>query len=439
MKRVIIVLAALLSAQQALPAQQDVTPISGVQSSIGALKSQVNTRLDVAQDNFTDLYTNKAATSCFGSSSAWAACFPGLPLVGSNLSLSDINTYIEDNATPVTPEEIGALWNGDGYMLTDGTAIVAPPGIVFLTADPASPSNNSAWYNTTSNELRIATAAGLWTDGTFAAWSPVDAFQLTSLTDQTADGLLKCSAAIIPTGANHSWPVTVSGDAGCSVKINGGSAAATGTYTPGDTVEACVNTSASASTTTSCTPSIGAVEATQAFSVTTAAGAVEYTRAPTGSGVLKNWTATGAVTPWEAVDDAVGVPDDSTTYIYKSTTGASESFTYPVFNVPAGTTIASVKVHARCKNSLTGTTGVRARIYVNGTLYTSAYDPDVTNSYTEYISTWSTNPNTSAQWTVDSVNGTGASPLQDFAIEARGLTDGEQVECTQVYIEVVPQ
>lgn len=159
------------------------------------------------------------------------------------------------------------------------------------------------------------------------------------------------------------------------------------------------------------------------------------THVPTTQVLVPQWQASGGVTD---VDDPVGTPDDDTTYILGDGdlggSGGSSRFTSASPTIPAGSTSISVLVKWRYRETA-GNVSAVGLLFVNSTQYTGSTCEN-TGTYVDCSSTWATNPNTAAAWTVDDVNGTGAAPLQQFGHTLSGIGAGEDARVTQVYLEI---
>lgn len=131
---------------------------------------------------------------------------------------------------------------------------------------------------------------------------------------------------------------------------------------------------------------------------------VTFTTSPTGQ--------------YTVVDETT--PDDSD--FLRATTNGYNLSTFSSFSIAAGSTITSLTVYYRAADTIIATAGgannIRAAIQVNGTVYdtTDAGSDPVNTAYTTYSYSFATNPNTTANWTVADINGTGANPLQAFGV-----------------------
>ena len=121
-------------------------------------------------------------------------------------------------------------------------------------------------------------------------------------------------------------------------------------------------------------------------------------------------------------------------------------FGFSAFSIPAGVTVNSITLYYRTQGySSNATMGGYGRIRVNGSDYDSSVDHTV--DWTNNSKAWTTNPNTSAAWTVDDVNGSGSHPLQYIGYYNDGGTyaywDGKyttyyyyNMEVSQLYVVV---
>lgn len=140
-----------------------------------------------------------------------------------------------------------------------------------VSSDPAAPAAGYTWYNTTDHTLNVAQASGRTKfSGTYTAWDTTpDAF---SFLDETGIAVLttKTSAPVTIAGIDYPAAISVTGDTGYGYSKNSAACTATsGTVVAGDTVSACVTSSASGNTATTATVTVGGVSDT--YSVTTAA------------------------------------------------------------------------------------------------------------------------------------------------------------------------
>lgn len=136
---------------------------------------------------------------------------------------------------------------------------------------------------------------------------------------------------------------------------------------------------------------------------------------PTGNGSVTNvytYPYTGT-TCWGCVDDPVGTPDDSTSYVYTNAFGSADAlFTFSTPQVPSGAIVNYIRITSRIQSYVRA--GVNAILRVGGTTYTSSVFYVPLSSWGSVNRDFITNPKTGLSWTVNDVNGTGANPLQWF-------------------------
>jgi hypothetical protein len=144
-------------------------------------------------------------------------------------------------------------------------------------------------------------------------------------------------------------------------------------------------------------------------------------RLPTGQGDQSN-ISSGTYTSLDECSWA-NVAWSTTDYVTTNTTAGYGYYTSPAFSIPAGATINSVTVYQYTRDASFGTNYIREGIKVNGIRYegSTSHNPGTTATF--YSTSWTTNPNTSAAWTVNDVNGSGANPLQQFGFG--GITDND--------------
>jgi hypothetical protein len=116
--------------------------------------------------------------------------------------------------------------------------------------------------------------------------------------------------------------------------------------------------------------------------------------AQTGDSSIAFTRNTGA-TNYEAVGDLVGAPDDSTTYVYATTSGTRDEYT--LSNTVSANTIYGVKINTRAQKD-----DVNPKSFKNG-IKTGATQQDVTHSlgigYTNYIDIFETSDGGTTLWT----------------------------------------
>ncbi len=118
---------------------------------------------------------------------------------------------------------------------------------------------------------------------------------------------------------------------------------------------------------------------------------------------------------------------DATLIVGVANAGGHMTFGFTAFSVSAGSTITNLVLHYRCRSTTTSTANNGASIIkVGGTYYgsgdTAGGDtgnacPSSGGAVGDFSFTFTTNPKTSAAWTVAEINGTdGTNPLQAFGV-----------------------
>ena len=149
-------------------------------------------------------------------------------------------------------------------------------------------------------------------------------------------------------------------------------------------------------------------------------GPASETLRPMGSGTYTDLTSSGCSSNWQCVDEATA--DEDATYVIGSG-GSWDTDTFATENSSIGTgTIDSVIVYVRCMGD--NDHRIKTAIKTNGSLYEGP-DTNLTSTYTNYSSTYVTNPNTSSTWTWSEID----------AIEI-GVTIKKEGRCTQVWLEI---
>jgi hypothetical protein len=150
--------------------------------------------------------------------------------------------------------------------------------------------------------------------------------------------------------------------------------------------------------------------------------AATQTRAPTSDiSESGTWAGGAAGTRWQSVDDH---PDSGDTdHLTHGTTAGDLQLGFSAFTVPAGATAISVQViYYDYKNAAQGAAwGARLRIGSTPTTHDSGtHNPanGVGNITLRTDDFGTTNPKSSAAWTVDDVNGVGTNGLVGFGLRA---------------------
>lgn len=116
---------------------------------------------------------------------------------------------------------------------------------------------------------------------------------------------------------------------------------------------------------------------------------------PTGIGATNQWTANGAATTREAVDDTE--PNDDTDYASTATVNDLSLFTYD--SIPVTSTILAVIPKPYAKKTDTGTAKIASTVRHSGVNYPGADQAPSNSSYAYFPEVLETNPGTASAWT----------------------------------------
>ncbi len=126
--------------------------------------------------------------------------------------------------------------------------------------------------------------------------------------------------------------------------------------------------------------------------------------------VAGTWDGT-AGSRYTLVDDH---PDSAgTDYLTHGTTAGNLTFGFSAFSVPAGSSITNVQTIYYDQKTASQAAAAAGRLKVGGAYYNATTHNPATG-WTLRTDTWTTNPKSTASWTVDDVNGVGANALQAF-------------------------
>ena len=121
---------------------------------------------------------------------------------------------------------------------------------------------------------------------------------------------------------------------------------------------------------------------------------------PTGTGTTDQWTASGAATTREAVDEAA--PNGDTDYATTSNVGDLSLHTYP--DVPTTSTVQAVVALPYVEKTDAGTAKIKSTARSGGTNYDGDEKAPSDSSYDYLPHIWETDPDTAAAWTPTGVN-----------------------------------
>lgn len=157
------------------------------------------------------------------------------------------------------------------------------------------------------------------------------------------------------------------------------------------------------------------------------------TRAPTSDEAVSGTWNGSAGTRYTVVDD---YPDTTPTdtLLHGTTTAGNLTFGFSAFSIPAGATNISVQVMYYDQKTASQACTSAGRLKVGGTYY-NATTHNPAQSYTQRTDDWTTNPKTSAAWTVAQVNGTdGTNALQAFGFFSNDANPSINYSSVQIQV-----
>lgn len=164
---------------------------------------------------------------------------------------------------------------------------------------------------------------------------------------------------------------------------------------------------------------------------------------PTGDGttVSTDYTANTG-NRWQCIDDIVASADDATTYIYGPDTNNNarqSQFSAPI-EISAGATITKVSLLVRGRKTNWRTSGYWGGAILNTTDNSGSQSAinitAPTESYVDYTIDWLQNPFTTADWTVDDVNGVGTNSIKRFSLYHAMGSSAVSRAITQAYFAI---
>jgi len=151
---------------------------------------------------------------------------------------------------------------------------------------------------------------------------------------------------------------------------------------------------------------------------------------PNAAGTTTGLSRQGDWNNYACVDES-GSHDGDDTYVYRNDNGAARD-TYNISDSAiGGRPIQRIVVHFVARERNTETQGTARAVIRTGSTDYYGTSTDLTSSYTEYTSTWETNPNTSTTWTwadIDSL---------EIGIELTRTSGTSNIRCTQVWVEII--
>ncbi|MBI4164304.1 MAG: hypothetical protein HY508_01060 [Acidobacteria bacterium] len=108
-------------------------------------------------------------------------------------------------------------------------------------------------------------------------------------------------------------------------------------------------------------------------------------------------------------------PDSSgSSFLTHGTTAGNLTFGFSAFSIPAGSTITNVQVIYYDQKTASQSAAAAGRLKVGGNYYNASTHNPANGTWTLRTDTWTTNPKSAVNWTVDDVNGSGSNNLQAF-------------------------
>ncbi len=148
--------------------------------------------------------------------------------------------------------------------------------------------------------------------------------------------------------------------------------------------------------------------------------------------VPAGWSVTGAASAWDAVNEATS--DGDTTYIQNNNTVSPVILDYDYTGSKLGTiTSVTVRVVAKKATSSSVTRRIQGVIRISGTDYASNFS-NISNAYTTYNFSWTTNPSTGVAWDWNDIKSSGIGSLQGFGVKAYTSYASVFPRATQVYL-----
>jgi hypothetical protein len=156
------------------------------------------------------------------------------------------------------------------------------------------------------------------------------------------------------------------------------------------------------------------------------------TRNPTSDEATSGTLSGSAGTRYTLVDDH---PDSAgTDALSFGTATAQITFGFSVFSIPAGSTSISVQVLYYDGEAANGANNCGGRLKVGTNYFNAATHNPSGTTYTSRNDNWATNPDTTAAWTVDQINGVGSNALAAFGIGSTDSNPAFRVSSVQLQV-----
>lgn len=160
------------------------------------------------------------------------------------------------------------------------------------------------------------------------------------------------------------------------------------------------------------------------------------TRNPTSDIEVSGTWSGSAGTRYQAVDDH---PDSSgADFLTHGTAAGNLLLGHSAFSVPANSTGISVDILYYDRKNASQSCNIAARLGVGGNRYNASSHNPTNGTWVLRTDSWSTNPKTTAAWTVDDVNGVGANALEGIGWVSTDANPAIDLASIQIRVNYTP-